>query len=387
MRILHYITNFTHAAGPQTQMVRAIMVATSKVAENVLVTCVPLDESIVSVLEEQGNVKVRQLHWSKKRDVFAPMKFLFSVDKAIKSVRPDVVHVHGAWDWRAAMVERLARHHSIVSIVSLHRGLSPELVGIDFWKEKLPKLIAYQIWMVRNCTAVIADNKSEYDIITSLLHKKRVELLPASTDDGDYIEQLRKVLMGTYRKCLDTVYGNKLTRKEHNVVMTAVRAYLADDDIETPLPNVEGVSYRRIFFHAYDEDVTELFIEGCKKMRLTLPPPLDMEKTPRYRNPKAKERGALGDAKVSLKNIRIPEEQVEERNAVTLICIAKHIGMSRLTLRRYAELYRLFRHTDFNEDVVMEELKRLRAVKFTKKLQKHIEETFALRHGYSITPE
>ena len=364
-----------------------MMLATSKVVENVLVTCVPLDEDTVRRLQEQYGIKVHYLHWRKEQNVMDVLPFLISVGKAVRTLHADVVHVHGAWDWRAAMVERLARRHNIVTVVSLHRGLTPELIGIDFWKEKLPKLMAYQIWMVRSCTSAIADSDSELEVLKSLLHKKRVEILPSSTDEGEAAELLKRMLIATYRKCLDTVYGNKLTKKERNVVKTAVRAQYADDDVETLPPDVEGVSYRRIFFYAYDEDVMQAFLDGAARLRMTLPPPLNMQETPRYRNPRAKTRGALAELNVPVKSLRIPVEKTTEREAVTLICKAKQTGMQRLTLRHYVELYQLFRYTDFDEDVVMAELKRVHAAKFTKRLQKRLAEMFGLKHGYSITAE
>lgn len=364
-----------------------MMIATSKVVENVLVTCVPLDEDTVRRLQELYGIKVHYLHWRKEQNVMDVLPFLFSAEKAVRSLHADVVHVHGAWDWRAAMMEKLARRHNIVTVVSLHRGLTPELIGIDFWKEKLPKLMAYQIWMVRNCTSAIADSDSELEVLKSLLHKKRVEILPSSADAAEAEELLKRMLIATYRKCLDTVYGNRLTKKERNVVKAAVRAQYADEDVETPFPDVEGVSYRRIFFYAYDEDVMQTFLDGSEKLGIILPPPLNMAETPRYRNPKAKTRGALSELNVAVKTLRIPEEKSAEREAVTLICKAKQTGMHRMTLRHYVELYQLFRYTDFDEDVVMEELKRLHAAKFTKKLQKRLADMFGLKHGYSITAE
>lgn len=385
MRILHYITDFRGTAGPQASTVRAVMLATAMRAENTLLTCMTLTEDETTVLSTQHNIKIRYAHYKKSRNPFDVLLFLYSVEKALRKERPDVVHVHGAWDWKAAAVEKIARRHHIITVVSPHRGMSLELIGIDFWKEKLPKLLAFQIWMMRNCTSVVTDNERERDVIVSLLHKRRIEVMPPIQGDNEGNEALCNALMTVYQKCLDTVYARKMPKKERNVVGTAVRALVADDDVETPLPDVTGVSFRRIYFYAYDEDVMQQFIDGCAKMQLQVEPPLNMDEVPRYRDPRAKKRGALDEVEVKMKALRLPEDKAAERNAVLLLCKAKKLGMSRLTLRHYTELYSLFRYSDFDEDLVREELKRLHALRFTKKMQRKLAVMFGLKRGYSIT--
>lgn len=384
MHILHYITDFSSAAGPQASAVRTVLYATSQMADSTLMTCVPLSEDDVKTMEAQYGIKVIYTHWKKNGNPLDAGLYLLSVEKMLRKLRPDVVHVHGTWDWRAAMVERIARHHGVITTVSPHRGMALELIGIDFWKEKLPKLIAFQIWMVRNCTAVITDNEKERDVIVSLFHKRRIEAMPVVQNDAEGYDTLGRALMVVYRKCLDTVYGRKLTKKERNVVSTAVRALVADDDVVTPLPDVTDVSFRRIYFYAYDEDVMQQFIEGCEKMQLSVAPPLNMETVPRYRNPKSKKRGPLDEVEIKIKALRIPEDRISERNAVMLICKAKKLGLARLTLRHYTELYYLFRYSDFDEDLVRKELKRLHVLKFTKKMQKRLAVMYGLKDGYSI---
>ncbi len=364
---------------------RTVLYATSQVAKNTLMTCVPLPEDDVKNMEERYGIKVVYPHWRKNGNLFDAGLFFISVEKTLRKKHPDVVHVHGTWDWRAAMVERIARQHGIITTVSPHRGMSLELIGIDFWKEKLPKLLAFQIWMVRNCMAVITDNEQERDVIVSLLHKKRIEVMPAVQNNDEGYATLGNALMVVYRKCLDTVYGRKLSKKERNVVSTAVRALVADDDVDTPLPDVTDVSYRRIYFYAYDEDVMQQFIDGCEKMQLSVDSPLNMETIPRYRDPKAKKRGPLNDVEIKIKAWHLPEDRNSERNAVMLICKAKKLGFARLTLRHYTELYILFRYSDFDEDLVRAELMRLHALAFTKKMQKRLAMMFGLKHGYSIT--
>ena len=384
MRVLHYITDFTGAAGPQASAARMMMFSTAKIVENHLVTAVPLAEGYAAALAEQCNVKVHYLHFRNGANPLNVIAALVAIRATIRKLQPDVVHVHGPWDWRAAMVERMARQQRIVTLVSPHRGLSQELISVDFWSKKLPCLMAYQAWMVRNCTAVIAVSEKEGNDILSLGLKKRIEVMPPMPREGESMEALRDDLVTVYRKALDSAYATELTQEERNVVSSALRAVIADDDIVTEKPDIQGVSFRRIFLHAYDEDVMRQLVNGCQKLQLPLPPPLNVAEVPRYRNPKAKQRGALKDANVSVKPLAMPADRQAERDAVMLISKAKALTLPRLTLRHYAELYAMFRHSDFDETLVAAELKRLHLQRFTIKLQKRLAEMFALRSGYDV---
>ena len=53
-----------------------------------------------------------------------------------------------------------------------------------------------------------------------------------------------------------------------------------------------------------------------------------MAEVPRYRNPKAKQRGALKDANVSVKPLAMPADRQAERDAVMLISKAKALTLS-----------------------------------------------------------
>lgn len=363
---------------------RMMIFSTARTAENHLLTSVPLPEDYVNALAEQCNVKVHYLFFKKTKNPAAHLSTLLEIKKTLKELRPDLVHVHGSWDWRLAAVERTARKMHIVTLLTPHNGLAQELLGIDFWNRKLPCLIAYQAWMVRNCTAVIAINEKEKGDVASLGLKRRIEVMPPVPKDGDRAEELCDALMTAYRKALDSTYEHDLTQKERDIVSAAVRADIADSDVATESPDVQGVSYRRIFFYAYDEDIMEAFVRGAAKLQIALPPTLDVAQVPRYRNVKAKQRGALKDANAAIKPISLPAERQAEGDAVRMIAKAQRISMPRLTLRHYAELYQMFRLTDFDEDVVMAELKRLHLTAFTKKLQKRLTTMFALKQGYDI---
>lgn len=300
----------------------------------------------------------------------------------LKEEQPDIVHVHGAWNYTAALVEQTARKANYITIVSTHRGVSSEIIGIDFWKQKLPRLLAYQIWMIRNSTSLIALNDKEKESIMALGLKRRIEVLPAIPKEGENLDMLRDALMTMYRKALDSYYFRYTTEKETAFMEKLVAAAIVDEDVKIEAPTTEGLSFRRLSFLTSDEDITELFLNGAHKLQVSMPPLLNVMATPRYKNRKAKRLGALSDVTFS-KTIRLSDDSLE-KSAVVLIAKAKTLGIDRLTMRHKTELYRLFRYTDFDEERVGEELKRLGLRKFTIRLQKYLDNLFYLKPGYHI---
>lgn len=392
MKILHFISNFSNAAGQSAVAVQTMLLSTSKVAENHLLTCTQLTEDQVKTLLEH-NVHTHIMKRIEGKSPMAFMAWMSEIAKVLKEVQPDIVHVHGSWNSLAALVERVARHKGFITIVSPHRGLSPEMLSIDFWKQKLPRLVAYQVWMIRGCVSVIALSEKEATQISNTGLKKRIEILPDMPKDVEAMQPFAMALMAAYRKALDSMYHRNLTREEQQFVFNMVRVATVEDAtmeemgiLEADIKVImEKVSFRRIFFLAYDEDATLLMLKGVEKLSLTIPPVLDVTNVPRYKNRKAKKLGTLAEANVSISSkIAIPESNTSERDAVKLIVKARKIGMDRLTLLQWVELYTLFRHTDFNEDVVSAELKRLGMKRFTKKLQKRLAADFSLKEGYNI---
>ena len=283
---------------------------------------------------------------------------------------------------KAAIAQRCSRKMKLVTIVSPHRGLAPEIMEIDFWKSRLWKMLLYQAQMVSRSTAVVAINEKERNDIMSLGLKKRIEVLPEMT--GQNTSELTAMLTESYRKALDSSYRLFLLENETKFLNATVRTAVADEDVKTEIPSLGGLSFRRISFLAYDESATELMQRGAQKADLILPQSTDAAKLPRYKNKNAKSLLSLEEMSKTIEVKRIEEVHTEERRAVQMIVQAQAMGTKRMTLGNWVELYDLFRNRDFNEDTVGQELRRRRLKKFTKKLQKSLTSRFELKEGYVI---
>lgn len=382
MTVLHYISDLTHTSS-MTKTVMRMIQATSKTVDLHLLTSVPLSENTLAALREQLGVTVHTIGVETGANPLHYIEYYKEVRARLLDINPHIVHVHGAWDIRPAIVQRCASRNNMVTIVSPHKGMSPEIIDIDFWKSRLWRILTYQAMMVSKSTAVVAVNEKEKNDILNLGLKRRIEVLPCVTSEQT-LWAMGTALVEAYRKALDSSYRRFLQKEERAFLNSVVKKAVADVDVKVEIPSINGLSFRRISFLAYDEGATELMQRGADKSDIYLPQAIDVANITRYKTRKAKILKSLDEMSQSLPAGRIPESQMEERRAVRLISKAKELTLKRLTLYNWVELYELFRYCDFNEDIVAEELRQCKLKGFTKKLQKRLSERFGLKEGYMI---
>lgn len=359
-----------------------MITSTSRVVENHLLTYKQMPLETEQMLVEQHGVTVHYLPLVKGVAPGEHLSVYKMLKKLLKEIRPDVVHVHGAWKHDVAAVELIARMQGLVTVVSPHRNVTPEMVEIDFWSQKLPRLVGYQWLLLRHTFAVIAESEAEKASLGNVGFKRRIEVLPPMPGESEQTEPYRQALSATYRKMMDSTYTRRLTQKEQDFVLDMVRQMVVDSDVTLEKPSTDGLSMRRIFILSYDEDVSEMLTQGAQKAGVTLPMPIDVAKLPRYRNTKAKERVPLTEVEPRKKTKLT--DGTAEKDAAMMLARAAAVGMERLTLRQEVELYHLFRNADFDEDIVAAEVKRMGLKSFVKKLQKRLQEHFFLKRGYEI---
>ena len=160
--------------------------------------------------------------------------------------------------------------------------------------------------------------------------------------------------------------------------------YVPEHKEEGDKQNKQSLSFRRLYFYAYDEDVLDKVLEGARSLSYNFPQPGNIADIPRYADRKAKKRGGIEQLQLPVRKIHLTDERSLEYKAVTSLLRVQKEGIKRLTLRHKAELYKIFRNDDFDENIVGEELVRLRLKKITKKVQRMLHELYNMPVGYDI---
>lgn len=356
MKILHYIPETDKSQRSISyEYVEALVRATSRVAESHVVT----DHDL-------GNSSFISFH--------------FALSRKLKEINPDIVHIHASWNFRASYVEHIARHKGFFTIVSPHGGLSPEIMELAFWKEKLPRIIAYQFKMIRKNRLIIAVSEKEYNDLSSLGWKRRTALIshPMLNNIGD--EELCKQIMESYRKVIDTHYMERITSEEMEFVHLCLRAATwREGHYLEPLEESkvsDSISFRRIFLYAYDNNVTASLIQGAKVLGITMPPQLNVTELPRFKQKKKK-------------------QHAREKNFIKF-CTTLHPIMPQLpenvdftpngevSLSTINDIYTSIRFFDHDESKINETIKNAGLTKFTKKLMGELHDIYNLQTGFML---
>jgi hypothetical protein len=314
------------------------------------------------------------------------------IKECLMQLQPDLVHVHGSWNPLLFVMERTARRKGYVTCVSIYGGMAPEVLNTEFFKHRLLPLIFYQAPLIRHSTSLIAQNEKEWKDIRNLNLKKRVEILPLALSTEEGTQAYTQAILAAYQKAIDSSYKNYITPEEEMLVERCLITATTMDTKFVPKSSAENgenqdkpaLSFRRIYFYAYDEDVLDKVIEGAKSLSYNFPEPSNIGDIPRYADRKAKKRGGIEQLQLPVRKLHITDEKTLEYKVITSLLRVQKEGIKRLTLRHKAELYNIFRNDDFDEGIVGEELTRLRLKSFTKKIQKMLHELYNMPVGYDI---
>lgn len=392
MKILHYIPDFWSVNNTQAQKILHLITAVSRQTESYVVTSSPFTQEMEQQLKEVYKI---QMVYLPKLSASNPLK-IYHAYKVIKEcliqLQPDLVHVHGSWNPLLFVMERTARKRGFVTCVSTYGGMAPEVLNTEFFKRRLLPLIFYQAPLIRHSTSLIAINEKEWNDIRNLNLKKRVEILPPAQSTEEGAQAYSQAILAAYQKAIDSSYKRFITPEEEMIVERCLITATTMDAKFVPKSSAENgenqgkqaLSFRRLYFYAYDEDVLDKVLEGARSLSYNFPQPGNIADIPRYADRKAKKRGGIEQLQLPVRKIHLTDERSLEYKAVTSLLRVQKEGIKRLTLRHKAELYKIFRNDDFDENIVGEELVRLRLKKITKKVQQMLHELYNMPVGYDI---
>lgn len=369
MTIIHYIPSMDPKAGTAPDYVECLIRATRNVAESHVITDSDLGDNVISI---SRNIK-----------------------GIIRKYRPDIIHIHAAWSYKAALVERKANGMGVFTVLSVHGGLSPEVIDLDFWKEKLPRLLTYQFLMVRNCHALVAVSQDDYDSLKSLGWKKRIVSIPHPALFHKSDDETRDLLMGIYRKIIDTNYLLRITENEVLFVKKCVAVQIWNEnrnfDITTSTVRCDKVtaqliqeikdiiesdkelSFKRIFIFAHDNGVTDLMMQGAKEAGISMPPLLDVSALPRFKQKARKDKYEKSFNKLC----KIIMEVTDGKELFPAYTLAG--GISFLTI---SQIFQRLRFSSYDEDRFSFLAEKAGISKFTARFLKSLSNVFYLEIGY-----
>lgn len=321
----------------------------------------------------------------------------------VKSMEPDIVHIHACWNLSAYRAQHWAMKQRLALVLSTHNGMQPWHVHHHFWLHKLPLLILYQRHAIKTADAIHVFSQSEHQRMKAMKWNSRLALVRNCTIDSRTPErQMTSELEAFYQKVIDSNSFRLMTEEEKTAENRMLHEAIFQEqgvvgtekhEEEKALP---ASSLRKIFIHANDEGILQEVESGARLLQQKTGVP-DWEHLHRFPRRIKKSAEPLEQEKIlpkspltksTLSNLRQDEKPSDTENKLTvmLINIQHELKHKKLSRGHLTTFYRLLRFGEYDEDKLQRMLKQLKLQKFTARLMQILQETYFLEEGYMPIP-
>lgn len=326
-----------------------------------------------------------------------------SVAKTLKNINPDIVHIHSCWDYATTKVIKAVADSGIAVVLSPHNGLEPYTMKNEQRMTKQMKRAAYQYRAVAGVDGLIATSAFEYDSLVALGWNKHVGMvLSPILNRNVSASQMAENAFAYYNKILDTRYFFRMTVSEKEAVCHLLHTsktrnsffyQLTEGRIQT-LRSLGYEQWRRILMYSDDEGVRQLVDTAIRTLQLNVPQ-IDTQSIDRYKIRKDKDTKPLERTKLLSANSSVEEKLKDEIGegeellrtiTVMVLNMRYHLRANTLSMRHIADLYDMIRYEDYDEDRLVEVLKRVRVNKLAARLLQLEKEYLYLTEGFLPLP-
>ena len=279
---------------------------------------------------------------------------------------PDIIHVHGCWNYSIVRKAMKAHRQGIRIVISPHGGLEPWVLNERRLTEKLSKTLLWQRRMVESAYVVIAQSPIEADNLHALGWNPRIEtirnaVVTNSITPEAMIIQTHEV----YRKVMDSHTLALMDDNTRQVLAVLLKAGITGDSRwvagnDNCLQSITTDSWRKLLIYAEHENVIGTVVRGATVMGIILPN-IDTKHIKSYL-PTGYQRpttSAIGMV-----------ERIEEMNA------------GPFTLLQLVELDKALRRDDVNDEQLCAALEEKRQLKFFKSVLQVLKEQTLIDEGF-----
>ena len=256
----------------------------------------------------------------------------------VKSLEPDIVHIHACWNLSAYRAQHWAMKQRLALVLSPHNGMQPWHVHHHLWLHKLPLLILYQRHAIKAADAIHVFSQSEYQRMKAMKWNSRLALVRNCTIDSRTPEwQMTSGLEALYQKVIDSNSFRLMTEEEkaaenrmlHEAIFLEQGANLPEQHDEEKGKTLSASSLRKIFIHANDEGILQEVESGARLMQQEMGV-LDWEHLQRFPRRIKKSAEPLEQERIlpkspltksTLSNLREDEKPSDTENKLTVMLI------------------------------------------------------------------
>lgn len=317
-------------------------------------------------------MKVLQYHTD------TPQEQRAEVMQQLQDLHYDILHIHGCWQYQAWQVARMAVKRGTRLVFSPMGQLEPWVVEHGYWKEKLPKKLLYQRWIVNKAYAVIVQGKMEEECLLRLGWNPRIVIIrnPQLTNTTTPQEAAR-LLDDVYRKVMDSNQLEVMNEQTVYMLRQFIKAGITSDRrwIEGDLISMTQEDWRKLLCFAHQEHLTDVIKHGINILRFEAPD-IDAANIP-YFLPQGYEE--MPSIEQSIGSSFVSEKQ---RLIATFRQFKKIWQRRCLTIAHLAELDKELRSYPVDEGLLCEELQERKLLKLAARLMQLMADFTGLTEGF-----
>lgn len=320
--------------------------------------------------------------------------------KMLSSFKPDIVHIHTCWKLNAFACAKKAKRSGCALLFSPHGELSPLAMKSEEPLRKKIRTVAYQRKTMRMVDAVLATSENEMNDIAQLGWNKRIDFVPSCLLNCSIsANKMATNVLQVCTKVIDTRYRRYMDSLEWQCLCAILHTGLQQDPANKIIPSnrlleLRGLTpqqWQRIFICADDEFVRNYVDIGVERL-LLVTPNIDTSKILRYKPYMQKAEGELERTKIETSNFfaksRYENAKEEEEDTIkqitTMLANAKVLlKQKRFSLLHLSQIYQIIRFEDYDEDRLLVILRRMRLLRFARRMVHILSEYLYLEDGYA----
>jgi hypothetical protein len=392
MKILHFIPDMTNN-NDMTIKYMSSLVRSMEATEEIHIITVRKDNA-----NHIGNANIHYIQCPKS-DLMRNFLMTFYIQPQFLDilcrVMPDIIHVHGCWDYLTYKIGQWSRRRGYNVVLSPENGFEPWNMKKNMWTEKMPKFLLYQYKEIKRASAVIVHNHLELQYMSKYVTSKHAEVIKnvMLTNSITYEEMARQYI-SLYQSLTDRFgYISKGQNVRKALCMLIRMGTMHNHEINEEeakwctniVKDVTHQNWKRLFIYASDENITDIIERGIKR--------LGIELTEDYSKYISKSEDHDDDISILKRNKREKIESLlttdmktEKQLCRAIITIKKKLSMHKHTLRDIIDLYDMMRYNEYDEDALSDTLKAMRIYKFTARMEQIIGEIACLEEGFMPIP-
>ena len=201
----------------------------------------------------------------------------------LRNIDFDILHVHGCWNNAQFMIVRKALQQGARLVVTPYGQLQPWVQQQHFWKEKLPKRIAYQKSIVEQAYAVIVQGNMELECIAQLAWNKRCIIIRnALITNSITPREMARQTFDLYQRIMDSNPLQLMNDNTRKFAKRLITVGITGDERWTMSDEVPMLGdWRQILCYAHQEQITPIIQRAIRTLNL-IEPNIDATKIPYF---------------------------------------------------------------------------------------------------------